>query len=174
MKEFNILIAGSGGQGVQTIGKLMTEIGMENGFEVSFIPSYGPEMRGGTSNCGVNISEEPIASPLVVTPTDLVALNLPSLDKFESSVVPGGNIIYDSDLISREPARTDVNYFAIPFTSLAEKLGVRANMLVSGKLLGVTGLCAPEGAESTIRALTAKRPALYEPNMKALRAGYEL
>ena len=69
MKEYNILIAGSGGQGVQTIGKLMTEIGMENGFEVSFIPSYGPEMRGGTSNCGVNISEEPIASPLVVTPT---------------------------------------------------------------------------------------------------------
>ncbi|MBQ5973601.1 MAG: 2-oxoacid:acceptor oxidoreductase family protein [Oscillospiraceae bacterium] len=174
MKEFNILIAGSGGQGVQTIGKLMTEIGMEHGFEVSFIPSYGPEMRGGTSNCGVNISTEPIASPLVVTPTQLVALNLPSLDKFETSVVPGGSVIYDTDLIGRAPARTDVTYYGIPFTTLAEQLGVKANMLVSGKLLAVTGFCDPDGAESTIRALTAKRPAFFEPNMKALRAGFAL
>ena len=174
MKEYNILIAGSGGQGVQTIGKLMTEIGMENGFEVSFIPSYGPEMRGGTSNCGVNISEEPIASPLVVTPTDLVALNLPSLDKYENSVAKGGIIIMDSSLIERKVLRDDVTVYAVPATQLASDNGMPtlANMILVGKLLKALDDFSEESVTAALKkVISAKRADMMDINRKAMQIG---
>ena len=124
MTNYNILIAGFGGQGIQFAGKLLTYIGMYTGLEVSLYPSYGPEMRGGTSNCGVNISSEPIASPLVVNPTELIVMNGPSLEKFESATVPGGKIFYDSTLIEKNGGRTDVTYFAVPATKIAEENGI--------------------------------------------------
>ncbi|HFE52713.1 MAG TPA: 2-ketoisovalerate ferredoxin oxidoreductase, partial [Bacteroidetes bacterium] len=118
-----VKIAGFGGQGVLLLGLALSESGMRQGYQVSWLPSYGPEMRGGTANCHVNLSERRIGSPLVSKPTVLIAMNRPSLDKFEPEVVKGGLIIYDSSLIDRPVARTDVEAFPIPATKMADELG---------------------------------------------------
>ena len=175
MTNYNILIAGFGGQGIQFAGKLLTYIGMYTGQEVSLYPSYGPEMRGGTSNCAVNISSEPIASPLVVTPTELIVMNGPSMDKFEMSTVPGGKIFYDSTFIDHTAGRTDVTYYGIPATKIAEEHGIAklANVILCGKVLKETGLCDMDTAAPIIKKLVpAKKPELFDLNMKALEIGY--
>jgi 2-oxoglutarate ferredoxin oxidoreductase subunit gamma len=177
MINHNILIAGFGGQGIQFAGKLLTYIGMYTGLEVSLIPSYGPEMRGGTSNCGVNISDSPIASPLVVNPTELIVMNLPSFDKYEKDVVPGGKLFLDSTLISRVGTRGDIAYFAVPATRLADENGIGklANVVMCGKFLKETGLCSIGEAEPIIKKLVpASKPQLFELNIKALTIGYAL
>ncbi len=173
----NILIAGFGGQGIQFAGKLLTYVGMYTDKEVSLYPSYGPEMRGGTSNCGVNISTDPIASPLVVNPTELIVMNLPSLDKFEDSVVPGGKIFMDATLIDRAGKRSDVTYYALPFTGIANDngMGKLANVIICGKFLKETGLCDMETVEPIIQKLVpASKPQLFDSNMKALKIGFDL
>ena len=123
MKDLNILFAGFGGQGVLFSGKVIAYAGMMEGKEISWLPSYGPEMRGGTANCSVCISDNKIGSPLVTNPDILVAMNLPSLDKFEKDVVPGGMIILDSTLINRKVERDDVNVIYLPASKLSEDAG---------------------------------------------------
>lgn len=177
MTDHQILIAGFGGQGIQFAGKLLVYIGMYTGKEVSLLPSYGPEMRGGTSSCGVRISDEPIASPLVVKPTVLIALNTPSFVKYESTVVPGGMIYLDTSMTEHRPSRTDVQNFAEPYTRIADEAGIgkMANVVICGKLLHDTGICSLDVAEPIIKKLVpASKPQLFELNMKALEMGYKL
>ncbi|MGE0100861.1 MAG: 2-oxoacid:acceptor oxidoreductase family protein [Blastocatellales bacterium] len=151
-----IKIAGFGGQGLLFLGKLLAEAGMRHGYHVSWIPSYGPEMRGGTANCHVNISSSPIGSPLVSRPSVLIALNRPSLDKFESEVVSGGLIIYDSSLIDRAPERKDVEVIALPATRLADEAGDprAANMVALGAYLDRTNLLDRAGVLKVLEKMT--------------------
>ncbi len=137
-----IKVAGFGGQGVLLLGQALAETGMRHGWNVSWIPSYGPEMRGGTANCQVHISEGPIGAPVVDYPTILVAFNKPSLDKFESAVQPGGTIFYNTSMIDRKPERTDVESIGIPFSDLADEIGSLriANMVAFGSIAAKTGL----------------------------------
>lgn len=177
MINHQILIAGFGGQGIQFAGKLLTYIGMHKDLEVSLIPSYGPEMRGGTSNCGVNISDSPIASPLVTNPTELIVMNLPSLDKFEKDVVLGGKLFMDSTMIPRAGTRQDITYYSVPATRLADENGIKslANVIMCGIFLKKTGLCGINEAEPVIKAIVpASKPQLFDLNMKALSIGFNL
>ncbi len=169
-----ILIAGFGGQGILFSGKFLVYAGLLQDFEVSWLPSYGPEMRGGTANCNVIISDEPVGSPIVLNPTELIVMNAPSLDKFEKSVVPGGKIFIDSALIQRKTNRTDVDAFYIPATQLALDNGIPklANMIMVGKFIRETGICSDEIIQKTIeKNVPAGKPALLELNKKALELG---
>ncbi len=170
-----IKIAGFGGQGLLFLGKLLAETGMRHGYHVSWIPSYGPEMRGGTANCHVNISSLPISSPLVSNPTVLIALNRPSLDKFEPEVASGGMIIYDSSLIDRAPARSDLEIIAIPATAMADQVGSTrvANMVALGAYLGRTNLLSKTGLLKVVESVTRNRQQL-DLNLKAIEAGTQL
>jgi len=175
-REINhrLKIAGFGGQGLLFLGRLLADAGMQQGRYVSWLPSYGPEMRGGTANCHVNISPDPISSPLVSAPTVLIAMNKPSLDKFESEVITGGLIVYDSSLIDHPPARSDVEALPVPATEIADTLGSgkTANMVILGALLGKTNLLEKEAVLDVVRAIT-KKPELLELNIKAVNAGFE-
>ena len=167
-----ILIAGFGGQGVLFAGKCLAYEGLEENKQVSWLPSYGPEMRGGTASCGVIISDEPVGSPIVSNPTILIAMNLPSLDKYENATVAGGKIFVDSALISREVARKDVDAYYIPATRLANELGTPtlANMIILGKMIKETGLVTLESATEAMKhVVSAKRASLLEANIKALQ-----
>ena len=138
-----VKVAGFGGQGVLFLGKLLAEVGMAEGFHVSWLPSWdGPEMRGGTANCHVNISHTPVGSPLISDPSVLIALNRLSLDWFEGRGRPGGAIIYDTSLIDLVLTRQDVEVVAIPATEIAERIGSPkvANMVAVGAFMGVTSL----------------------------------
>ena len=129
-----IIISGFGGQGVMAIGKTLTEAGMKEGMEVSWLPSYGPEMRGGTANCSVVLSDESIVSPIVLEPTELIAMNLPSLLKFESLVKPGGTIFVNSSVVDKKVERTDVKAVYVDCIKIADELGNSkvANMVMLG------------------------------------------
>ena len=173
----NILISGFGGQGVLFTGKFLAYEGLLENKEVTWLPSYGPEMRGGTASCSVIISDDPIGSPLVPKPDVLIAMNLPSLDKFEKDVVPGGLIFYDSSLIGREVERMDVKAFAIPATKMASDEGVTtlANMIVMGKMLKETGMFPAETIDKTLaKVVSARKLDLLEMNKKAIQMGFEL
>ena len=132
MTTNRILIAGFGGQGVLFAGKFLAYKGLCEGRQLSWLPSYGPEMRGGTANCNVVLSDEPIGSPIVTSPDILIAMNLPSLDKFEDAVVPGGAIFVDSTLIERKVKRDDVRVFYIPATQMAKMMVSWQKILISG------------------------------------------
>lgn len=177
MKTTNILISGFGGQGVLFTGKFLAYEGLLENKEVTWLPSYGPEMRGGTASCSVIISDTAIGSPLVPHPDILIAMNLPSLDRFEDAVVPGGMIFYDSSLIERPVKRTDAKAFGVPATKLADEAGMStlANMIVMGKMLRESGLFPYEAVDRTIqKVVSAKRQNLVELNKKAIAMGYEL
>jgi len=167
-------IAGFGGQGVLFLGRLLVEAGMRQGYHVSWLPSYGPEMRGGTAHCHVTISTDPIASPLVSRPSVLIALNRPSLERFEPEVIPGGVILYDSSLISLAPRRTDVEVLAVPATRMADHLGSAkaANMVALGAYLGRTRILPAEVVIAALERMVENR-SLLEVNVKGLRAGLE-
>jgi 2-oxoisovalerate ferredoxin oxidoreductase beta subunit len=167
-----IKIAGFGGQGVLFLGKLLAEVGMAEGFHVSWLPSYGPEMRGGTANCHVNISRTPVGSPLISDPSVLIALNRPSLEKFQGEVAPGGVIIYDASLIDVAPTRQDVEVIAIPVTEIAYRIGSGkvANMVALGAFTGVTKLLGRGHIARVIKAMT-KKEALVDLNLQAVEAG---
>ena len=177
MAESRIVFAGFGGQGLLFAGKVVANAGLIDGREVSWLPSYGPEMRGGTANCSVTLSDEPIGSPLIMNPNILVAMNQPSLLKFEDLVEPGGLVFVDTSLINRLPERSDVKVFAHPATELAEEEGLKglANIVLVGKVLKETGLCSPETMEAAIRkAVPARKAAMVENNLRALELGMGL
>lgn len=177
MEEMRVVFAGFGGQGLLFAGKVLANAGLIEDREVSWLPSYGPEMRGGTANCSVTISSDPIGSPLIMNPNVLVAMNQPSLMRFEESVEPGGHIIVDTSLINRLPERTDVQVHAHPATELAEEAGYKglANIVLVGKLLKETGICEHETMEAAIRkAVPARKAQMVDNNLAALRLGMEL
>jgi len=170
-----ILIAGFGGQGVLFSGKLLAYKGMYDGKELSWLPSYGPEMRGGTANCSVIISDTPVGSPIVDKPDVLMVMNLPSLDKFENAVNAGGKIFVDSSFIERKVERSDVDAYYVPATKMAAEAGVPtlANMILLGKLLKETKVLDFEGLEGVFKKIvSAKRADLIDANLKALEIGY--
>lgn len=172
---YNILLAGFGGQGVLFAGKQIAYAGMKADKNVSWLPSYGPEMRGGTANCSVIVSDEPIGCPLVNTPDILISMNLPSYLKFVSAVKEGGVILRDSSLINEPCQRTDVKVYDIPATSLATENGIdgMANVIMLGKLLKETGMFTYEYFENImISSIPPSKAHLIELNKKALKIGY--
>ena len=174
MKTTQILIAGFGGQGILFAGKFLAYKGLLEDLQVSWLPSYGPEMRGGTANCNVILSEEAVGSPIVTDPDVLIAMNLPSLEKYESTVVPGGQIYVDSTLISQKVERSDVQVYYIPATKMANDAGVPtlANMVMMGCVLKNNPELTFDGTAETMQKLVpAKKANLVELNMKALEAG---
>ena len=174
MKTTEILIAGFGGQGILFSGKFLAYKGLVEDLQVSWLPSYGPEMRGGTANCSVILSEMPVGSPIITTPDVLVAMNLPSLQKYVDTVAPGGQIYVESSLIDVKVERTDVEVFYIPATQLAKEAGIStmANMIVMGALLENHPELSFEGTEAVVEKLVpASKAALKELNMKALSLG---
>ena len=173
--DMQVRIAGFGGQGVLLLGEVLAEAGLDAGLEVSWLPSYGPEMRSGTSNCHVRLSSEPIDSPLVTAPNVLVAMNEPSLRKFEMSVRPGGWIIYNGDSYPEECKREDVHILSHPFTHLADQLGdARAcNMTMLGALLAISGVLPQVSIDSALRRLV-KNPRWVALDERALESGREV
>jgi len=174
-QTFEIILAGFGGQGILFAGKVLAYAGMLEGKEVSWLPSYGPEMRGGTANCHVIVSDSPVGSPIINDPMMVIAMNKPSLDKYEDVVVSGGSIFIDSSLVGRHVRRTDIKSIEIPATQLAMEMNAPklANMVLIGKMLKETGLVSLE----TIRATFAKivpdsKKELVELNIKAVELGY--
>ncbi len=175
--ETKLIIAGHGGQGIILMGTLLAHAGMEEGKQVTFFPSYGPAMRGGTANCSVVISSEEIASPVVTQPDILVAMNEPSLAKFEPQVAPQGKLFINQSLASCDPQRSDLEVVKVQVTELASQLGnLRvANMVMLGVLVGKTGIVAlPTVVQSLKSVLPRRRWELLELNEKALQKGKEL
>ena len=176
MKTTQILIAGFGGQGILFAGKFLAYKGLMEDLQVSWLPSYGPEMRGGTANCNVILSETPVGSPIVTQPDVLIAMNLPSLQKYVDTVAPGGQIYVDSALIDVTVQRDDVEVFYIPATQLAKDQGIAslANMIIVGALLEHNPQLSFDGVEAVVSNLVPpKKAALIELNMKALLLGKE-
>jgi len=172
-----IIIAGFGGQGVMLMGRLLAYAGMIEGKKVAWMPSYGPEMRGGTANCTVLISTEEIGSPIVSHPKTLIAMNQPSLDKFEPSVSEDGLIFLNDSLIEREVKRNDVNVIRIPADNIADKLGNSraANMVVLGAYVKKSGIVRMDTIFKALeKALAGRNKKLLELNKEALKQGAEL
>jgi len=172
--DLRMRVAGFGGQGVLTLGYVLAEAGMEAGYEVSWLPSYGPEMRSGTSNCHVRLSNEPISSPLVSRPNVLLALNEPSLRKFLHEVEPGGIVLYNSDTLPDDCVRSDLRMVAKPFSGLADQLGDPkvGNIVMLGALLEATSLLEPEQIVSALRALVKNKKYL-DLDLLALQLGQD-
>ncbi len=174
MKTTQILIAGFGGQGILFSGKFLAYKGLMEDYQVSWLPSYGPEMRGGTANCNVIISESPVGSPIITEPDVLIAMNAPSLQKYVDTVVSGGQIYVDSSLIDLKVERDDVTVFYIPATQMAKDEGITtlANMVIVGHLLENNPELSFDGTAEVVEKLVpAKKAALKELNMKALNMG---
>ena len=172
-----ILIAGFGGQGVLFAGKFLANKGLIEDKQVSWLPSYGPEMRGGTANCSVIVGDEPVGSPIVNEPNTLVAMNLPSLKKYENAVVPGGLILVDSSLIAAKVERDDVRVCYVPATELAKNAGFAtlANMILMGKLLKESEDMSFDNTEDALKkVIPARKMNLLDVNLQALKTGYEL
>lgn len=174
MSTKQFLFSGFGGQGILFAGKFLAYKGLIEEKQVSWLPSYGPEMRGGTASCSVIVSDEPVGSPIVSNPDMLIAMNLPSLDRYENAVVPGGVIFADSTLIERKVNRDDVTVYYIPATRLASENGTPtlANMIIIGKVLKVLG----DFDETAVRAalgkvISAKHADMLEVNLKAMQLG---
>lgn len=169
-----IIFSGFGGQGALFAGQLLAYAALDSGLHVTWIPSYGPEMRGGTANCTVIVSDEPIGSPLVRRPSSVVALNLPSFEKYEVLVKPGGVLVYNESLIPAQPSRTDIRHIAVPANVIAEELGnVRqANVVLLGAYLAATGLLPMAAVESALDLHLPERQRKYlASNKQALARG---
>lgn len=174
-KTTKILIAGFGGQGILFAGKALAYTGLKVGMEVSWLPSYGPEMRGGTANCSVTLSDTPIGSPIVDKPDVLIAMNLPSLDKFYNDTEKGGYVIFDSSLIAKNDLREDVKTIGIPATKMASdnSLSGLANMIILGKVIKETNVLTLEQVKNSLaQMIPAKKAELLEKNIKAIELGY--
>ncbi|RPJ51296.1 MAG: 2-oxoacid:ferredoxin oxidoreductase subunit gamma [Chloroflexi bacterium] len=174
--QTDIIVAGFGGQGVLFAGQLLAYAAMDEGREVTWIPSYGPEMRGGTANCTVVISDEEIGSPLVRNPQALIAMNLPSLDKYEAAVRPGGVLVVNASIINRPISRTGIRTVLIPGNEIAEALGDRrmTNMVLLGGLLANLPVLSLESIERALEAhLPVRHQRLLPLNIQALHRGAE-
>lgn len=177
MSTFNILIAGFGGQGVLFAGKCLAYKGLTEDKQVSWLPSYGPEMRGGTANCSVILSDTPVGSPIVSVPNVLIAMNLPSYDKYENAAAEGAKIFVDSTLITRKAERSDVETFYVPATKMASDIGAPtlANMIILGKMIKETKAVDFSTIEVGLKkVIPARKANMIDINLKALKAGYDL
>lgn len=171
-----IVIAGFGGQGVLFGGQVLAYAAMDSGKEVTWIPSYGPEMRGGTANCTVIIAEEEIGSPLVKNPQLAIALNLPSFDKYEDMLAPGGTLIVNQSMVDRAAKRTDINVVFVPCNEIAEEIGDKKllNMVAVGALLTALPEISLNDVEKALEGhLPARHRHLLPKNYDALKRGYE-
>ena len=169
-----ILLSGFGGQGILFTGKFLAYKGLLADKNVSWLPSYGPEMRGGTASCSVIISDEEVGSPIISQPDVLIAMNLPSFEKFEPTVRPGGIVIADSSLIETKSTRDDIDVYYIPATTLASDMGKQslANMIILGKLLAVMGEFDEENIKTVLsKVIPPKKADMLEINMKAMQIG---
>lgn len=172
----DILLAGFGGQGILFIGKMLAYLGLYGNKQVSWLPSYGPEMRGGTCNCSVCVSDEPIGSPLVLEPDNLLVMNTPSYDKFIGSVKAGGSCFIDSTLIEEKCGRKDISCYYVPATQLANDndLHGMANVILLGKMIKEIGIHDEAVIEKTVKKVVPPKKAhLIEANIKALKIGME-
>ncbi len=172
----DIILAGFGGQGVLFVGKLMAYSGLMDGKEVSWLPSYGPEMRGGTANCSVCISDNEISSPLVLEPEYLIVMNKPSYDKFINTVKPGGKAFIDSSLIEDKCERTDIKCYYVPATQLASDNDLKgmANIILFGKLLKETNITTMDVVKKGLeKCVPPSKTALIDANLKAVSLGME-
>ena len=169
-----IIISGFGGQGGLAIGKNLAEAGMAEGLFVTWSPSYGPEMRGGTANCSVVLSDKPVGSPVFNTTTELIALNEPSLSKFEAGVLPGGIVFINSDVVPDKVSRDDLTAYYVPCNTIAAEVGNTkvANMVMLGAYVGATKVLKPETIEEMIAEMFAGAKAKFIPlNIEAFRRG---
>ncbi|HQJ24913.1 MAG TPA: 2-oxoacid:acceptor oxidoreductase family protein [Bacillota bacterium] len=174
-KEY--ILSGFGGQGLMLAGVLLSEAGILDGKNVSWIPSYGPEMRGGTANCAVVVSEEPIGSPIVDNPDVVIAMNLPSMDKFEPLIKKGGLMVFNSSLIKSTPKRDDLTYVAVPANEIAESLGSEkvANMVMLGAMLKADGWVSTSSLGKVIeKKMTGSKAKFIPLNIAAIKKGEEI
>lgn len=168
------LIAGFGGQGLLFAGKFLAYKGLLENKEVSWLPSYGPEMRGGTASCSVIIGDEPVGSPIVEHPDVLMVMNLPSLNRYEQAVQPGGTIFVDSTLVERKVERSDVKAIYVPATRLAVEndMTTLANMILTGRILAEMGEFDMDSVQAALKkVVSAKHPEMFDLNLKALQIG---
>lgn len=168
------LIAGFGGQGLLFAGKFLAYKGLLENKEVSWLPSYGPEMRGGTASCSVIIGDEPVGSPIVEHPDVLMVMNLPSLNRYEHAVQPGGTIFVDSSLVERKVERSDVKAIYVPATRLAVEndMTTLANMILTGRILAEMGEFDMDSVQAALKkVVSAKHPEMFDLNLKALQLG---
>ncbi len=171
-----VIIAGFGGQGVLFAGQLLAYTAMDEGQEVTWIPSYGPEMRGGTANCTVVVADEEIGSPFVKNPTAVIAMNLPSLDKYEDMVAERGVLVVNASMVNREVARDDITVVSVPGNELAAEAGTERslNMVMLGALLANLDLLSLDAVEKALEAHLPERHHKFLPaNKAALRKGAE-
>ena len=171
-----ILLSGFGGQGILFTGKFLAYKGLLADKNVSWLPSYGPEMRGGTASCSVIISDEEVGSPIISQPDVLIAMNLPSFEKFEPTVRPGGIVIADSSLIEAKSTRTDIDVYYIPATALASDMGKQslANMIILGKLLKVMNDFNEDEIKTVFgKVIPPKKADMLDINLKAMQLGSE-
>ena len=169
-----IIMAGFGGQGVLSMGKILAEAALAEGKHVSWIPSYGPEMRGGTANCNVVLADEEVSSPIVSQASVAIIMNKPSLDKFEKRVVSGGMLIINSSLIDRKPSRDDITVYYVPANAIAGDLGNSkvANMVMLGAFLAATSAVRTESLEEAIEEnFSRSKASIVGINKQALAAG---
>lgn len=174
--QTEVLLAGFGGQGILFAGQLLAYAAMDAGFEVTWIPSYGPEMRGGTANCTVIIADEEIGSPTVRNPRAALVFNLPSFDKYEPLVQPGGILIANASLVNRSFSRQDINAVMVPANEIAEALGDKRlmNMVMLGALLEALPVLSFAAIEATLQAhLPERHKHLLPMNFQALQKGAE-
>ena len=172
-----IIVSGFGGQGSLFCGKFLACVGTVKGQQVSWLPSYGPEMRGGTARCGVVLSDTPIGSPLVTQPDILVALNLPSFLAFESAVKPGGTMFYDASIVTQPHARKDITYHALTATQSAEDNGMKglAGMVLAGAALSLLpGINGKIIEEAMIQTVSDNKKEMIDNNIKAVDLGLTL
>lgn len=172
-----VIIAGFGGQGVMLVGQLLCYAGMMEDKNVSWIPSYGPEMRGGTANCGVVLSDQELGCPVVTEPTTVIAMNRPSMEKFEQALQPGGLLVYNSSLVTAPPTRSDITIVGVPANDIAAELGNSrvANMVILGAFMGATGAVTAAGVQKAMRkTFEGKKADLIPVNMQAIARGIEL
>ncbi|MBO5751619.1 MAG: 2-oxoacid:acceptor oxidoreductase family protein [Kiritimatiellae bacterium] len=169
-------MAGFGGQGLLFSGKVLAHAALIEGKELSWLPSYGPEMRGGTCNCSVIVSDEPVGSPIIAHPNVLMVMNEPSLDKFEELVAPGGVMFIDSSLVERKAKRTDIESVYIPATEMAKQMQAPslANMVLLGAIVAKTGCVKCQTLSEALKeTISARKANLLDLNIKAVEAGIE-
>ena len=174
MKDLSIKMAGFGGQGILYIGKVITYAGFADNKEVSFISSYGAEMRGGSVDCTVCVSEKPVCSPVTNAPDVLVVMNQASFNKFADTVAPGGTLIVDDTLVEVNTDRTDITICKIPSTALADEHKMSANVIMLGYILKVTGVFDLAAIEKgLVKSTSARNQSRIPKNMEAIKIGYE-
>ena len=174
-EQREVVIAGFGGQGVMSAGQILAYSAMEEGFNVVWLPSYGPEMRGGTANCSIVISPDPIASPIIPNPGAAIVMNNPSYEKFGPMVKKGGVVIINSSLINIDLELPDITQIKIPANNIAIDLGAdrAANMVVLGAYVGATNAVSFEVLKGFVKKKFARKPQYVELNLKALEEGYK-